>query len=489
MLGIVSGSEVQSRQIGQKISGSAFRNEALAAGDRGAAIGNAVANVSQGLADQIAQARNTKKIFDADLTLTKTKDQFVASLSTNPELASDPGKWLPAFDQQAQQATDAIMGQNDLSPAAKKHLAMMTQNWTEQSRTDIQFSALKRETKDTRDSGLATASTALADGNVDKAVVAYKALNEAGVIGPKMRDALIAKAPATAAEGSANQTIARFPTTAPDVLPKLKGWDKIKPQDQRVLLHQAYEARASAQTSNLNEFSAQMDDSPDHRIPDGLKQAMDTNQISAKGYEGIINRQKRLVADDQKAAAAEDRVDGSKIALDMTDENWVGLKNPKEVQKDYTDRINGITDVALRERLTRQMNNKMDAAAKKAKTPDSAAHERLSGLLKNGYFGDTDNAETSGPAYEQYGKMLDTFEGWKKEHPDATTEEQMKEISQMTAPQVEAKVKGHFWDSVLGSYQLPPMMDFGSPRPKEGARQATPDSPDIDDLLKKYGGK
>lgn len=376
---------VEAPQAGNQISGSAFRSAALAKGDLGAAIGQDVGGIFQGVADSIQKARNTKVIFQADQALTKTKQDFVASLSTDPELASDPGKWLPAFQEKSQQATDAIMNQDNLSPEAKRHLNMMTKNWTTEATGDIQTAALKRETKDTRDAGLRTANEALADGKVDKAVVSYKALNEAGVIGPKMRDALIAQAPGKAAEGMANQAIARFPIDSPKVLPTLTGWDKIKPANQRILIHQANEARAGAQAANLNSFSQQLDDSPDHTLPDGLKKAMDSDQITAKGYEGIVTRSKRLVAEDQKQASLEDRNEGLLVGLDLANANFVGSKDPKAQAADFTDRINGVTDVALRTRLTDQLNRKVDAAQSKGEQSEKPVFKEQMDYMKQDF--------------------------------------------------------------------------------------------------------
>lgn len=406
--GIVEGSMVDSPQAGAPVSAAPFRNAALAKGDLGAAVGQDVGGLFDSVAQQITKARNTKAIFQADQHLTQTKQAFIASLSTNPELAADPQKWLPAFKEQAQQATDAITNQDHIGPELKDHLSMMTQNWTTEATGDIQTAALKRETKDTRDAGLQTAKMAELDGNAPKAITAYKALNEAGVIGPQMTQALIAAVPGKVAEGNANIAIATKPIDAPKLLPTLTDWAKVKPENQRILLHQANEARAGAQAANLNNFSQQLDDSPDHTIPDGLKKAMNADQITAKGYEGIVTRQKRLVAEDQKQASLEDRNEGLLVGLDIANATFVASTDPKQQDAAFTDRINGVADKALRLRLTDQLQRKRDAAQKDGKSLEKPVFTQQMAFMKSDFEAGTAFV----PMTEGVPAKTGTFRGW-----------------------------------------------------------------------------
>ena len=89
-LPIVSGSEVSTPMSTVKLDPSAFREAALMKGKVAGALGDNIGGFFQQVSDNVQEARNAKHIFDAHLTLNKTKDQFLSDIQTNPQLASDP---------------------------------------------------------------------------------------------------------------------------------------------------------------------------------------------------------------------------------------------------------------------------------------------------------------------------------------------------------------------------------------------------------------
>src|SRR5580693_6566063 len=123
-LPIVAGSEVSTPSSGVQINPSAFRAAALAPGRMAAAIGQDVGSTFQDVSQQIQETRNTRKVFDADLSMQKTKSQFLDDINKDPSLAKDPGTWVPAYQERVQQTTESILSQPDLSPVAKRRLTM-----------------------------------------------------------------------------------------------------------------------------------------------------------------------------------------------------------------------------------------------------------------------------------------------------------------------------------------------------------------------------
>ena len=60
------------------------------------------------------------------------------------------------------------------------------------------------------------------------------------------------------------------------------------------------------QAANLDQWSDKLDDSPDHALDKAaFKKDLDSGQISQKGYDSVVTRQKRLVDADQKQASLE----------------------------------------------------------------------------------------------------------------------------------------------------------------------------------------
>jgi hypothetical protein len=294
MVGIVPGFSVDTPSSGSgPIDPTAFRNAALMKGRVGEAAGSDVANLFQQVADQVQDARNAKMVFDADLALNKTKDQFLTDIQKDPALASDPGKWVPEYKQRIEQTTQAIMGQENLGPAVKRHLSMMTQNFAQHSTTDVTMNALHREAEDTKESGIASATFDLQTGTEDglaKAGVKYKSMLEAGVIGPKVYDVLMKQAPVEFAKFQASNLIQTSPGEVIDRM-KAGDWAAIKDTKQREAI--VREAK-NAQGTNFNDLIAKNYDEKTGEVPDKvIRNAMASGDIDYKTGLNKIEAQKR----------------------------------------------------------------------------------------------------------------------------------------------------------------------------------------------------
>ena len=381
MLGIVPGFSVDTPSSGSgPIDPTAFRNAALMKGRVGEAAGSDVANLFQQVADQVQDARNAKKVFDADLSLNKTKDQFLIDIQKDPALASDPGKWVPEYKQRIEQTTQAIMGQENLGPAVKRHLSMMTQNFAQQSTTDVQMNALHRETEDTKQSGFEAATQTLASGapdSVAKATVIYKSLLEAGVIGPKVADQLIKQAPGVAAEGMANTAITTDPINAPETIKKFEGI--INPRKMETIQKLAAEAKSRAQRENINDISERMQNDPLRSVsPDFLKAQVDSKQITQAQADGLLARMKRNDAEEDKAFSA-------LASAEITDHDWVADNTPQKTANDMAARINEVQNPGERNRLTKYMEAQMKAAKKEGKSIHDEIHQTQLDLMRQAH--------------------------------------------------------------------------------------------------------
>ena len=120
-LPIVSGSEsIQTPSSTVPLNPEPLRQAALAPGKLAAAIGQDVGSVFQDVTNQVQDIRNTKKVFDADLKMRGTKDQFMSDIVKDPNLASDPGTWVPEYQKRVKATEDQILSQPDLAPVVKR---------------------------------------------------------------------------------------------------------------------------------------------------------------------------------------------------------------------------------------------------------------------------------------------------------------------------------------------------------------------------------
>lgn len=368
ILPIIPGSEVQTTVAGTQINSSAFRNAALAKGALGAAIGNDGAQLFGQLSNYIQDARNAKTVFEADLTMRKTKDAFTASLSTNPELASDPQKWLPAYKQQTDAVREQILNQPNLAPVVKRHLTEVVGNWEQSSTTEVNTAALLRETADTKKAGIAAATYAAQNNDEEGAYKANKALFESGVIGPKELAVRNAAVPGIAAEAQADTVIAQDPIHAPERVQALEA--KMNPKKFKAVQIAAGEAMNRRQSDNLKDLASQMDTSPDGTVdPKLIQQKIKTKEITATGGESLINRMAKT-----KLAESKDRF--SDMRMDIEDHDWTTDKTPEQTKRDYMDRA-AEWPSALRERTQSFIDKQISIAQKEGKTAEKPVESRM----------------------------------------------------------------------------------------------------------------
>jgi len=353
-----------------KLDPSAFREAALMKGKVAGALGDNIGGFFQQVSDNVQEARNAKHIFDAHLTLNKTKDQFLSDIQTNPQLASDPKTWLPEYKQRMDQARQQIMDKDGLGPKVKRHLDMMTQNFQQDSTAEINTAALLRETADAAEAGKLTATYAIQNDQEDTAIAAYKSLNEIGAIGPKETAARIAQVPGLVAESKALTAINTNAITAPDVIQTLKS--KINPKKFEQIYKTSIEARSKAQALNADDLSSRIDDSPDHTIePAMLKGWRDAKKITDSQYDRLNSRMKNLTAEEAKK-----QTDEMYVAMQRArDTDWVTDPNPETTAKDLKELGLGWKNPQLRLKLNEYIDRAMATAKKKGETTEKPIHQ------------------------------------------------------------------------------------------------------------------
>jgi len=376
-LPIVSGTEVSTPMSTVKLDPAAFRQAALMKGKVAGALGDNIGGFFQQVSDNVQEARNARHIFDAHLTLNKTKDQFLSDIQTNPQLASDPKTWLPEYKQRMDQARQQIMDKDGLGPKVKRNLDMMTQDFAQHSTAEINTAALLRETADTKEAGILTGTYAAQNGDEALAIATFKSLNRLGIDGPKVTAARIARVPGIAAEARADTAINSNPITAPDVIQTLK--DKINPKKFEVINKASIEARSKAQALNADQLSQQIDDSPDHTIePAMLKGWRDAKKITDSQYDRLNSRMKNYTAQEAKEQTDE----MYKAMQQARDTDWVTDPNPQKTAKDLKELGLGWKNPALRLKLNEYIDREMASAKKRGESTENPIHQTQVELMR-----------------------------------------------------------------------------------------------------------
>lgn len=381
---IVPGSEVSTPIGGVQINGASFREAALAPGKLGEAIGQDVGSLFQGISQQIQEARNTRKVFDADMTMRDTKEQFLNDIQKDPELASDPGKWVPAIQQRVKDTQDKILSQPDLAPVVKRHLEQMAGVWGMSTTSEVRTQALRREQTDNLKSGMEVARRALMDdtdgSGVATAVASYKELNRLGLMDKKQMAQKIEEAPEIAAEAQANNVIATNPENAPKIIERnLEG--KMPPLKMRIVQHVALQAQARAQSENQQAISEQIDDNPLHTYDlDALKIARNSNHISPVGYERIVARMKAYAT---SASIAQNKQEADELAVTKlaADSPPTDEKNLETWAKDIKDQGLNWTNPAHRLALNTYVDGKVSAVRKEGKKEENPVERQMYSLM------------------------------------------------------------------------------------------------------------
>lgn len=394
--GIVEGSTVSTPSGGQKISGEAFRQAALAPGKIAEEIGQDVGGLFQGISNQIQDTRNARKVFDADMAMRDTKDKFLTDIATDPKLASDPNTWVPALQERVKATQDSIVGQKDLAPVVKTHLEKMTGIWGMDTISEVRTQALRKEAADNRDAGIATATRALQDGDLGAATAAYTSLNQLGLMGKKEMEQKISDAPSIVAEAQANTVISTNPINAPKIIQDQLS-DKLSPQKLRIITHVAMQAQARAQADNAEGISATIDDNPLHTYDEeALKGARDSGQISVPGYQRIQARMKGYAATATKEVNNQER-DEYMVAMLDADTPPTDAKALEFWAKDTKEIGLGWTNPALRVRLNKYVDSKVNAVKKAGEKDERPIENQIYSLMDE----DRNHGAAFVPAYNK----------------------------------------------------------------------------------------
>lgn len=348
-LNVIAGSEVQTPNSGVKMDTNAFRESAAAPGRMAQAIGQDVGNLFGDLAQKIQQNRNAKQVFDADLAMRKTKDDFTAELNKMP----DEGTWLPAWQERVDQIRQNVMDDPKAGPEVKRMLGQKFDVWQASTSAEIRTAALAKGVNDSRNSAIADSDYAVRQGDLKGAQDALQAAVENHAMSQEEANKRASRFPSIAAQAQADMIIASNPIKAPELIEQFKGTIE-GPVFIRTQAN-ARAARNAAQSSNLDAISQDMS-TGDGTIPtEVLREKVKNGEITQRGADSLIARMKR-------ESVNEDQNVGLRISQEITDHNFVTDKDAEASARELTERIAGVQNPGLRTRLTEKLNSKIKAA-------------------------------------------------------------------------------------------------------------------------------
>lgn len=383
-LPIVQGSEVATPSSGVQMDSSAFRNAALAPGKVAAAIGQDVGGLFQDVSNKIQDARNARTIFQADLAMRKTKDDFTADLVTMP----DETTWLDAYKQRVDQTREAILQGPNVGPDVKKALNNKFDIWEASTTSEIRGAALLKGVNEGRKDAIADSTYAAHGGDVDGARNIMQAAVEHGFFNAKEAGRLSIKFPQMAAQAQADTAISTDPINAPDRIKKLEG--QIEPRMFVGIQARANEARNRAQASNTNDWAERLDNSPDGTIdPQGLKDDVKAGNITQRSADGLLARMAK-----KKLDTAKD--DYTVAAMQAHDHDFTEDKKPEETARQMKDEAAHLP-AALRIRLYNEIDNKVKAAQKKGESEERPVERQVLDLMRE----DREHNGTTVPMFMQ----------------------------------------------------------------------------------------
>jgi hypothetical protein len=378
MLGIVPGSEVQYQPAGARVDAAPFRNAALAKGRMLQGGADAVAGVMGDVADKVMQNRNARQVFDADLAMRKTYDDFNSNLVNMP----DEGTWLPAWKDTVAQLRDQVLANPHLSPDVQRQLSMKFDGWEEATTSATNIAALLKGHTESRKSALNDAIYAANQGHVDgpggaNDIMAAAVANHA--YSTQEAATITKKFPAMAAKANADQAIIRFPIDSRKVIEGAKWFGDMKPADQKAVLTAADVAKKRAQGQNYDEMLKEKIDAQTGQIPENvIRQAIDTNQIEAKAGENLIAAQKR---EDEKGDEGQFKY-VSALAHDPT--AWRAQK-PEDYAEFLKAESANIKSPTVRQKAVDDINRELDAVHKEGFTSDGPVHRNQIEMMRQSY--------------------------------------------------------------------------------------------------------
>lgn len=343
---------------------NAFRSAALAPGRIAEAVGQNVGGVFEDISQKIQANTNARMVFDADLAMRTTKDDFTASLHQKP----DEGTWLPEWRDKVQTLQQTILDNPKAGPAVKRALEQKFAVWDAATSAEIRTAALLKGVKETRESAIADATYAAHQGDLEgaqntlKAAVAHYAMDEADAkkIGSRF--------PSIAAQAQADIAISTNPIEAPKLVEKYK--DVIEPRVYVGVMAHANEARNRAQATNTNDLAMQIDQSPDGTIdPDLIRGKVKAGEITQRAADGLLARM-------QKKGLDEAKTDFSVAMMEAHDHDFTQDKKPEETARSMKDDYAHLPE-PLRLRLYKSIDNAVKQAQTKAEKEERPVERQI----------------------------------------------------------------------------------------------------------------
>lgn len=350
-LGIVPGSEIHTPVAGVRIDGEPQRQAALAQGRVGAAIGQGVGDLAYDVGMKFQANRNARTVFDADLAMRKTAEDFRTNLAKNP----DEETWVPSWKDQVGTVRENILSGPNVGPEVKRMLTMKLDAWGQATTSEITQAAQLKSLKETHTSAVAASTMAYSQGdmeggdNILRAAQSHYAMDESEV---KTR---MAQGQSTAAVAMADTVVATNPLKAPELIEKFK--DKIPPRTYIGVIAHANEAKNRAQAANVNDLAMMMDESPDGTIdPALIKQKTKDGEITQRAADGLMRRMQRKTIETSQS----EFIIGSG---EVFDHDFTQDKKPEDTARQYKDLYSGLP-TPLRIRLYKQIDRQMADAQK-----------------------------------------------------------------------------------------------------------------------------
>ena len=397
-LGIVEGSIVQTPSGVQQLNPQAFRGPALQKGQNAARAGAAIAGLAQDVTDKIQENRTARRVFEADLAMRKTYDDFTASLAQNP----DEGTWLPAWKEQTQQLRDKILDSPHVGPDLARMLSQKMDTWQEATTSTVNIAALNKGVQHSRDIALADSTYAANTGHVDGPGGANTIMDAAvdnHAFSKEEADVIKKKFPVMAAKAQTDQFILRYPTTDEANLTKAPFYKTLPPSEQKAAVNALYKAKLETWKSNAEDMLTTKIDSTTGQIPEAaIKQAIDTRKIDPQFGENLIAAQKRENEKDDEgqykyvSALAHDPV------------AW-RADHPEEYAHQLMQEAANIKSPTVRQRAIDDINRELDSVHKEGFTSDKPMiQEQLQKMRSN--MASDDRAIQVMPATPEHGHLF-----------------------------------------------------------------------------------
>lgn len=471
-LPIVEGSQIQTAPNAARMDTTALRDAALAPGRVGAAAGDAIGGFFSDVSQKIQQNRNARMVFDADLKMRKTKDDFTASLASMP----DETTWLPAWKQQVDQVRDSVADNPHAGPDVRQMLNQKFNLWEEATTAETRTAALIKGVKESRDSGIAAATYAANQGDLEGANTTVKAMVENHAMSAGEAAKFSSRFPTIAAHAQADLLISADPINAPDQIKKLES--EMEPRMFVRIQATARAAQSAAQTQNLDQWAQQMDASPDGTIdPDALRADVSNKKLTQRGMNSLMARM-------DQTRTKTDKETKSVLMLRADDTDWLNVPDVAKRAQELKE-LGAVLPEGLRVPLYEHIDAKVRGAKKLGETDEKPvqtdAYARgkeafrqglfqpgtevvhspgmISSLM--GFFGkdvppttteikppDVDNEweknadpKARAAAELNYAKWQDSMRGFFKDNPKATSEDAALYSQKLLQPHVMSAVK------------------------------------------------